>query len=216
MSGIIHRGVTRILNWRPGPVGMSRLRRFAPRPSLLALRSGEPLPTKLSLRPLVTILDQGQYGTCTANSRANARVVAQRVSALWPSGAPAAFATALATVAAQNLLPTIPLSDPSRLFIYWNTEDSEGDPGQDNGATITDTAVADATYGACHETTWTYTDDNFLVQPSPAAYDEGKLFPGCPDLAVDPKVDAIKAALAEGRPVCFGGQLRASFQKHRV
>ena len=70
MAKTTHNGVTRILNWRPGPQGIAKLK-------VHRARMGKALPPVFSMRKVVTILDQGEHGTCTANSRADAIVAAQ-------------------------------------------------------------------------------------------------------------------------------------------
>jgi C1A family cysteine protease len=114
--------------------------------------------------------------------------------------------------AAGMIDPPIALESPSRLFLYWNTEDTEGDPGEDNGATIADTCESDLRFGMCPEADWDYVAANFLQPPPDAAYAAARQVLGPPVLAVAPGVPEIKAAIYQGRPVQFGAYLRESFQ----
>ena len=188
--------------WRPGPRGHGRLR-------LGVSRLTAPRPRHFSLRPLVTILDQGQTGTCTAFSHCGARVTAQRARLVLAGAGSLADPVAMQAAVAQ----TIPLPDPAPYFLYYNTEDSEGDPGDDNGATIGDTCTSDNRFGICHEATWPTVDANFLTKPSDAAYAEALGFAGTHDEQVEQNLDILAAALMTGRPVQFGAQLTEGFEQ---
>ncbi len=94
-------------------------------------------PQVVSLRSaLPHYYDQGDEGSCTANS----------------------LGTAL-----MFLHPTL---IPSRQFIYYGERDLEGDIGQDNGAEIRDGVKVLNKLGAPPESEWTYTKTHFAKKPT--------------------------------------------------
>ena len=159
---VIVNGKVRVLGCKPGPLAHARLAAYE--------RTHLYLPDEFTLEKLATVLDQGQHSTCTANSRAAMRVNAMRAATLATHDG----ATLAGSLALMQEVPAIPLADPSRLFLYWNTTDSEGDPGEDNGASVTDTAAADHDHGNCHESLWAYTDDNLPIKPTDGCYTQAR------------------------------------------
>jgi len=124
------------------------------------------------------VMDQGQIGSCTANSSSSA----------------------LAFLEHKGQQATL----YSRLFIYAMTRMLEGTPlYEDSGAQIRDVMKALSTYGVPQELTWPYDTSKFSVIPPPQAKAEALnhkaiLYFRCPNLYT------LKASLFQGFPVVIG------------
>src|SRR4051812_38669153 len=104
------------------------------------------LPAKVDLRGQYSLIfDQGQLGSCTANSIAMA-IDYERLR--------------------QGLKPLV----PSRLFIYYNERSMEGTIKEDSGAMIRDGIKSVAKQGVCKESTWKYNIAKFKNKPTKSAY----------------------------------------------
>lgn len=146
------------------------------------------LPPMVDLRPFVPeVLDQGDIGSCTANSLSMAMRIARKKQGL-------------------------PDARLSRLFIYYNERLMEGTVQYDSGAEIRDGAKVLATMGVPNETDWEYLDANLYVEPPAQAFkdavqDESKVY-----LAVDQTLEEMKLCLHEGFPFVFGVTLYPEFE----
>ena len=105
-------------------------------------------PPVLVLSPMPPVYDQGQLGSCTANSLAGA------------------FQFDL-------MKQKLPNFNPSRLFIYYNERALEHTIPVDSGAALTDGITVLNTQGVCPETVWPYNIDEFTVKPPVLAYTDG-------------------------------------------
>lgn len=147
------------------------------------------LPAFVDLRPHLTpIEDQGDVGSCTANALAGAlEYLEKRVN-----GEEARV---------------------SRLFIYWNERDFEGNTSEDHGAALSDGIKALKEDGACTEEMWRYDKHLVFEKPHENAYDEAA------DHTIDEahrvKIDLhdMRHCLAEGYPFVFGLQIYDAFQE---
>ena len=111
--------------WRPDHPDM--------RDFLLAVEPAKALPRRVSLRShMPPVYDQGQLGSCTANS-IGAILEFNELKQAEPDAA-----------------------TPSRLFIYYNERAMEGTIKQDSGAEIRDGIKSVAQLGAPPETDWRY------------------------------------------------------------
>ena len=111
--------------WRPDTPDM--------RDFLLAVAPVKTLPAKVSLRAqMPPVYDQGQLGSCTANS--------------------------IGAILEFNELKQkeADAATPSRLFIYYNERAMEGTVGEDSGAEIRDGIKSVAQLGAPPESLWPY------------------------------------------------------------
>ena len=151
------------------------------------------LPPSADLRPQCPpVVDQGQLGSCTANSIANGDFFTQMAEK---------YADAFA---------------PSRLFIYYNERAMEGTIGTDSGAEIRDGIKSIANDGVCPETEWPYDITQFTVKPSQQCYDDAKCHKAIQYLAVNQTLDDLRGCLAEGFPVVFGFTVYESFESEEV
>ena len=151
------------------------------------------LPVCVDLRQsMPPVYDQGDVGSCTGNSTAAAMQFEHRKQGLTPDFV------------------------PSRLFVYWNAREAEGDTDVDGGAQIRDAVKGVAKYGAPPETDWPYEPSQVLVKPSDAAYANAK-----DDLAINYRRVVqtnfnLRSCLASGVPFIFGFTVYESFESDPV
>jgi len=142
--------------------------------------------------PPIEVYDQGDLGSCTANS-----------SAL-------AYKLHLKKQKAQCF-------EPSRLYIYANSRLLEGVAlSEDNGAELRDVMRAIKAYHVCDESVWSYESDHYFVKPDEAAYSAAKKHATFQFLGVPQDINHIKQALFDGNGVVFGFQVYASFMSDEV
>lgn len=157
-------------------------------------------PTSMDLRQWDSpIEDQGDLGSCTANSLVGTLQLNEIKYA--PTGS-----------VYQNL---------SRLFIYYNERALEGSVDQDSGAEIRDGIKTLAQYGVCPESEWPYNIDQFTIKPSDQCYSDAKknVIHAYYSLDGDTPQDTlnnIKTAIASGEPVSFGFDVYESFESDAV
>jgi C1A family cysteine protease len=150
------------------------------------------LPSAIDLRSSCPpVYDQGQLGSCTAN----------------------AIAAALEFDAARQKLP---VSTPSRLFIYYNERVIEGTVSSDAGAQIRDGIKSVAQWGDCPETEWPYDVSQFAVQPSATCYEDAAKHLALVYESVNQDLDDLRGCLAAGFPFVFGFTVYASFESDYV
>lgn len=158
----------------------------------LAPRVLKALPPMVDLRPqMPPIFDQGNLGSCTANSSC---------ALVWYT-------------AIKEGHPSV---EPSRLFQYYNTRVLEGTVRYDSGASIRDSIKSMVKYGFAPETAWPYNISKFKTKPPVAAFNAAKLELVKKYSSVPQTLDQIKGALAQGLPVDFGFTVYQSFESHEV
>ncbi|MBW4511469.1 MAG: C1 family peptidase [Scytonematopsis contorta HA4267-MV1] len=145
------------------------------------------LPPEADLRGYMpTVEDQGQIGSCTANTLAGAcEYLVNRQYGGY---------------------------DFSRLFIYYNARKRDNIEG-DRGSSIATSVTVMTEQGVCSEATWSYEPQLVDVEPSQIAYQEAKNFiiKDARQLPVD--LYTMKNFLANGYPFAFGIKLFNSFQQ---
>lgn len=151
------------------------------------------LPSSYDLADqMPSIYDQGQLGSCTANS----------------TGAIIHHREMVQGEATANDVP-------SRLFIYYEERRLGGYPlDQDTGAEVRDGLKVLATDGAPRETDWVYDISKFAQKPPDVAYTDAVKYkavqyqriiipgPGYP----------VRTAIVNGHPVAFGFPVPALFE----
>lgn len=147
-----------------------------------------PLPASVDLRPNCSpIKNQGQLGSCTANSHAS-------------------------VIEFLELKQAGKYTAPSRLFIYYNTRHLiEGTSG-DVGATISDTMESTVKFGAVPETELPYDITKFDNKPSSTCYTDAMNYQTLTQVTVS-TIDDIQHILAEGLPVEIGILVFESFEQ---
>src|SRR5215471_3993449 len=151
------------------------------------------MPAKVDLRDSCPpVLNQGQLGSCTANSIANAHRFDQM---------------------AQNKGKSFA---PSRLFIYYNERDIEGTVGEDSGAMIRDGIKSIAQLGVCDEKDWPYVITKFTNKPSASCYQDALEHQALSYQRVTQSLTQMKGCLASGYPFVFGFTVYESFESDAV
>jgi C1A family cysteine protease len=167
--------------WRPDHPDM--------RDFLLAVAPVKTLPESVSLRDqMPPVYDQGQLGSCTANSIG----AILEFNELKQAEADAAT--------------------PSRLFIYYNERSMEGTVDQDSGAEIRDGIKSVAQLGAPPETDWPYAIDEFATKPPANAYEDALDHQAIRYARVPQTQMGIQNVLATGYPISFGFTVYESFE----
>ncbi len=157
----------------------------APQPSRV-------LPSKIDLRGACPpVYDQGQLGSCTANS----------------IGAAIEF---------DQIKQKKAFFMPSRLFIYYNERAMEGTVDSDSGAQIRDGIKCVGKYGDCPEKLWPYNLAKFKTKPSAACYKEAVKHQAVLYQRVLRDLNQMKGCLAAGYPFVFGFSVYESFQSEQV
>lgn len=148
------------------------------------------LPNVIDIRKLFNfpVLDQGQLGSCSANSTSNA------------------LRYLLHKEHSQEF-------QPSRLFIYYYSRLLEGTVDQDSGAELRDVMKAVKTHSACSEEILPYDITKFTQAPTPAAIAQANQhLKNITYLSVQQNLNSIKTALSKGFPIVFGVQVYSSFE----
>lgn len=149
------------------------------------------LPASVDLEALCSpVFDQGQIGSCTANSLAgNLEFLELGEMKASQTNAPEEF--------------DAKFEHFSRLFIYWNERVLEGDPHQDGGAQIRDGIKTLASIGACTELVWPYNPNNLYHKPTQESFTQASAHKITQYLRLE-SIDDMKHCLAAGFPFVFG------------
>lgn len=152
----------------------------------------ESLPALVDLRPKCPpVYDQGNLGSCTGNAWAGL---------------------------VQFLMRMAGMSDwvPSRLLIYLEEREVEGDIDQDNGAQLGDGATCLETKGVCPELEWPYDTGRFSVIPPATVMNDAAKTKILSPTAIPQNLGQLKAHLAGGRPFVLGISVFESFESQEV
>jgi len=156
---------------------------------LLAVEPAKALPRSVSLRRhMPAVYDQGQLGSCTANS-IGAILEFNQMKQGESNAAP-----------------------PSRLFIYYNERAMEGTISQDSGAEIRDGIKSVAQLGAPPETDWPYVITKFARKPPAKAYRDALKRQAIRYARVVQSEMGIQNVLCAGYPISFGFTVYESFE----
>jgi C1A family cysteine protease len=151
------------------------------------------LPPKKDLRSgCPPVYDQGQLGSCTANAISGAIQFEQKKQ-------------------------KVTVFVPSRLFIYYNERDMEGNAGADSGAAIRDGVKCIASQGACAETEWPYDETKVADKPPAQCYADAK---ECQAIGyhrlASKNLNQLKGCIASGYPFVFGFTVYDAFESDEV
>jgi C1A family cysteine protease len=148
------------------------------------------LPCKVDLRPKCSVVEnQSTLGSCTANSVVGALEYLEIIDADLTNND-------------KNL---------SRLFVYYNTRDLEGNIDVDSGGSLRSTIQALAIHGTCDELLWPYDISNFKTKPADDIYasaDEHKIT----DYSRLNDLSDMLTCLASGFPFVFGFSVYSAFE----
>ena len=149
-------------------------------------------PPVIDLRSkMPPIYDQGQLGSCTANSIA-------------------------AAVEYERMAQGLPAVNPSRLFIYYNERVMEGTVNDDAGAQIRDGIKSVASLGVCVETEWPYDISQFAVKPPDSCYADALKDHVLQYSRLVQNLSAMQTCLYNEFPFCFGFTVYDSFETDQV
>src|ERR1051326_2107051 len=140
------------------------------------------LPPLVDLRKQCPpVYDQGNLGSCTANS-IGAAIEFEQMK--------------------QKEKPFV----PSRLFIYYNERVIEHSVNSDNGAQIRNGIKSVNKLGVCPEAMWTYDDGKkkFMEKPTPDCYKNALNNQVMSYQRVTQTLMQLKGCLADGYPFVFG------------
>lgn len=152
------------------------------------------LPSAVDLRPQCPpVYDQFDLGSCTANAGAGA-------------------------IQFDLMKQKLPVFTPSRLFIYFNERDMDGDVMQDAGSSLSTCVSVLAKQGVCPETEWPYDITKFTVRPPTQCYMDGVKTLAIQYSKVANQIipSVMKLCLSEGDPFIFGFTVFESFESEQV
>lgn len=151
------------------------------------------LPDKMDIRAgCPPVYDQGQLGSCTAQSIAGAYEFDEM----------------------RQHNPEVFI--PSRLFIYYNERAMEGTIDHDSGGEIRDGMKSINTDGVCHENLWPYEINKFTEKPSHVCYDDAHQHHSIKYERLSQNLHELKHCLSEGFPFVFGFMVYQSFESKEV
>jgi C1A family cysteine protease len=187
---------TALLTEEPTALAVRTQKRYGWRPDhpdmrdyLMAVAPVKTLPMSVSLRDqMPPVYDQGQLGSCTANSIGAILEFNERKQAEKDA------------------------TTPSRLFIYYNERAMEGTVDQDSGAEIRDGIKSVAQLGAPPETDWPYEINEFAAKPPATAYEDALKHQAIRYARVPQTQMGIQNVLASGYPISFGFTVYESFE----
>lgn len=149
----------------------------APAPMLAAPKIN--LPQQIDLRKFCSpIEDQKKTSSCVANAVVGALEFHQIKNGL-------------------------PLTDLSRLFVYYNARAMAGMQNKDSGSQIHHGMAAILAHGACEARMWPFQEAMLTKQPTRACYQNASHYEAV-QYARTPRGMPALAALAQGLPVVFG------------
>ena len=163
------------------------------RRDLLFLRQHTVLPKEIDLRKnCPKPYNQGNLGSCTANA--------------------IAFAYQFDEMK-QNEKH---IFTPSRLFIYYNERNMEGNTDKDSGACIRDGIKSINKIGVCSENIWPYNIEKFTEKPKKICYNLAENHKSVTYRKVSQTEQHLKHVLSEGYPIVFGFAVYESFESEIV
>lgn len=135
------------------------------------------------------VLDQGQEGSCTANSASGASQHLMRIQ-----GAFVDFT-------------------PSRQLLYYLERKDQGSaPTEDSGSSIAESVTALESYGIAPETEWPYDQAHFSLPPTDAVMADAARHKVTSAQQVAQTLSAFKTTIAQHRSVMIGFTVYQSFE----
>lgn len=105
---------------------------------------------------------------------------------------------------------------PSRLFIYYNERELEGNVNIDSGGHLRDGIKTIARIGVVPETEWPYDVKKFREKPDSKCYEDAKDHRAVKYRRVRQDLEQLKEALSRNYPFVFGFAVYESFEKDEV
>jgi len=152
------------------------------------------IPNQIDLRgKCSTVENQSTLGSCTANSVVGALEYLEILDESMETDC-------------ENF---------SRLFVYYNTREIEGNIEVDSGASLRSTIQALATHGTCDERLWDYDINKFKIKPLANCYEAAKTHKITEYARLNSLPDML-ACLAAGFPFVFGFSVYTEFEGPNV
>ena len=101
--------------------------------------------------------------------------------------------------------------NPSRLFLYYNTREREGETRRDLGASIRECVKALNCKGVCKESDWPYDISHYDTNPPPRCYESAEGNTLCEYKRLNQDIDQLRACLKDDCPFVFGFRVYQSF-----
>lgn len=151
------------------------------------------MPVRVDLRDQYSnIYNQGSLGSCTANALAMAFDF-------------------------TRIKESLPVLEPSRLFLYYNERMMENSVDRDDGAELRTGVKACAKFGNCAETIWPYQIDKFTVRPDSICYSAASANLVKKYMRIDnSKLSLLKGCLVDGFTFVCGISVYESFESDQV
>ena len=140
---------------------------------------------------VVHVYNQGSLGSCTANALCAAYSLDLKKQELT--------------------LGSYYYFDPSRLFLYYNTREREGNTRVDSGASIRECVKALNCKGVCKESDWSYNIAYYTTKPPARCYKAADGNNLCKYERLDQDIDQLRACLKDNCPFVFGFKVYQSF-----
>jgi C1A family cysteine protease len=192
----------RRLNWKPD-LPCAHDKKYALHPEKLA---ATPDVTAVDLRSKCSpIEDQGDLGSCTGHA------IVGNLEFLELQE----IAANMAAAQSPEVFDVATFDPISRLYIYYNERQIEGDVSSDAGATLSDGTQAVQTYGVCRESLWPYSDALAFRKPSDQCYAEGVQHKVLFAYRLN-DLDDMKTCLKNGFPFVMGIGVYDSFMSPEV
>lgn len=147
------------------------------------------LPPEYQMPIKIPVYDQGQLGSCTANS------------------ASVCFLHEVAQKHPESKF------NPSRLFLYYNSRAMRGWEKEDSGAIIRDVFKSMNVDGICSEFWCKYRINRFDKKPSIFAYSNAKKHMAIVYASVEKNIERLKQTVFSGACVSFGFNVYMNFQE---
>jgi len=161
-------------------------------PKFQIVHTPDSLPPSIDMRnQCPPVYDQGQLGSCTANSIAG---------------------LAEFLMMKEGHTPFV----PSRLFIYYNERVLEGDTADDTGASISDSIQVVSANGCPNEALWWYNTIKYAVKPNRKVYADGLKHLVSNYVQVGQDLVSLRSCLASGYPISIGFTVYESFESDTV
>jgi C1A family cysteine protease len=149
------------------------------------------LPAQVDLRAGCSpVEDQGELGSCTANALVGGLEFLEKKAGQ-------------------------PVTDLSRLFVYYNERVMEGTVNEDAGAMLRDGVKSLVKQGVCTEMIWPYVISKFAVKPPAACYRQALTHQVLSYHRIL-SLREMRQCLAEGYPFVFGFTVYESFESDAV
>jgi C1A family cysteine protease len=109
-----------------------------------------------------------------------------------------------------------PKMDGSRLFLYYNEREMEGNVADDSGAYLSDGIQSLEKNGVCNESLWKYDIAKFATKPDAQCYADAMDHQVLQSRQLYNDIYIMKSALAEGYPFVVGITIYESFENEHV